>query len=141
MKRTRLYSPRFMIAKYIENVARMEPRNIGIVAWLNGTVDSRFLAVTEISFVRAKKNYSRWVDYWMCELGKPELIVPRRQPVLRTDPEYLKYFQATGEGNYQFGSPGEVLDDVPGEDLGKVVDYLFSELVLPRKRNKPTLTA
>jgi predicted RNA-binding protein with RPS1 domain len=74
--------PRFLIAKYVPDVFRNEPRNIGVVLWTPDGVAARFLgekpdAPGEVDdadipeFVNSKHAYKQWVRYWRRELGKP----------------------------------------------------------------------
>ena len=37
-------TPKYLIAKYIPDLNRMEPRNIGIVVWSPEGIEARFLA-------------------------------------------------------------------------------------------------
>ena len=56
--------PKYLVAKYVSDPRRMEPRNIGVVLWASGRVAARFLESDEAEFVGDKKTYARWIDYW-----------------------------------------------------------------------------
>ena len=40
-------TPRYLLAKYIPDPLRMEPRNIGVVLWAEGNVAARFVGESD----------------------------------------------------------------------------------------------
>jgi hypothetical protein len=134
-------TPRYLIAKYIPDLGRMEPRNIGVVVWSPDGVEARFLAEKadrpgEVdgrsipAFVTSTHAYKQWVLFWRGELTRPEIEPLRgRGRVARGRPEYLDVLQGTGRGNFVLAEGGFLLDLVPGADLSRLADHLFASLV------------
>lgn len=65
---------RYLVAKYVPDLRRMEPKNIGVVVWSDGVVAARFAAeCPEKSgtvddrcvpgFVRSLSAYKQWVRF------------------------------------------------------------------------------
>ena len=138
---TAMKTPRYLIAKYIPDLGRMEPRNIGVVVWSPDGVEARFLAEKadrpgEVdgrsipSFVTSTHAYKQWVQFWQSELARPELQPLRgKGGVARHLPEFLDVLRDTGRGDFVLAEGGFLLDPVPGEDLSRLADRLFVAMV------------
>jgi hypothetical protein len=124
---------RFVVAKYIPDLRRMEPRNIGVVVWSDGRTAARFLgeddALPPHLGVRDKSNYREWITSWKNQLAKPVLETDRGETVKRSDPAFLDVLREWSRKNYVLVDGGEVADKSSHEDLGVIAEYLFSELV------------
>lgn len=120
---------RYLIAQYVANLARMEPRNIGIILWANGVVESRFLAAKDAPFVRYPAIYTRWVKFWKEQLSRDEIQPIKCAAVPRHSLEFLDALLKTQEGNYRLFDGGFVCEDL--RDAAEAADFLFGELVLP----------
>jgi hypothetical protein len=132
---------RYLIAKYIPDLRRGEPRNIGVVVWtpygiaarfaaekpgLPGEVDGRSIP----SFVSSANAYKQWIQFWHDEIAKPELApVTGGQPINRSLPEVLEVLSQSGKGNFALVEGGLLLDPVNPDSVGDVVDYLYGQLV------------
>lgn len=57
-------SPRFLLAKYVPDLSRMEPKNIGLVFWNNGVMKSRFVEASDSDFINEPLVFDGWVDFW-----------------------------------------------------------------------------
>lgn len=125
---------RYTIAKYVPDVFRFEPRNIGVIFWaMGGIIDSRFLTPEQAQFVSDKKNYQRWLDYWRRELELPEIRPRRSEPVARTNSEFLAALELTGKDNYILMGCGQVGEEVTPGNIERITDELFQQLVsIPR---------
>jgi hypothetical protein len=121
---------RYLIAKYVSDVRRMEPRNIGVVLWANGRVALRFLSQDDVPFVNEKRTYARWVQFWE-QLASKASITPRDgEPVERKNPQFLDALQKTQKGNYLLHEGGYVADRLLQRDVDNAAQYLFEELVI-----------
>jgi hypothetical protein len=129
-------SPRYLVAKYISDLQRMEPRNIGVIVWSNNAVSARFAAEKpdrpgEIDgrsvppFVTSMAAYKQWIDFWREVLAAKPLGSGR---TLRNWSETLK---RTSKGNFWLADGGVILQDVRSEDIGDVTNDLFQQLVEP----------
>lgn len=134
-------TPRYLIAKYIPDLGRMEPRNVGVILWSPAGVEARFLAEKadrpgEVdgrsvpSFVTSPQAYRQWISFWRAELGRPEIQPLRgRDRIPRGSPAYLDALLETGRGNFVLAEGGHLLDPVPAEELSRLADHLFGSLV------------
>jgi hypothetical protein len=114
----------YLVAKYVLDLRRMEPRNIGVIVWAGGAVGARFLAERSeqpgevdgrsvAAFVTSPNAYKQWVRFWRRELDKPAVrLLTGGEPVVRSSPDYLKALAASGRGNFQLVVGGQLLDPV-----------------------------
>src|SRR5205814_776714 len=121
--------PHYLIAKYIPDLRRMEPRNIGVVVWTPGAVDARFVAEKPDhpgqldrrsipSFVTSPDAFRQWVVYWRREMEKSEIEpVAGGARVARSSPEYLSTLMSGNRGNFHLVEGGVLLDPLEPEEL------------------------
>ena len=60
-------SARFLLAKHVPDLRRMEPRNIGVIVWAHGHVRARFAGDPGSSKPKdagPNSSYQEWVTYW-----------------------------------------------------------------------------
>lgn len=134
-------TPRYLIAKYIPDLGRMEPRNMGVVVWSPDGVEARFLAekgdrAGEVdgrsipSFVTSPHAYKQWIAFWRSELDRPEIQpLGGRDKVPRASPGFLEALQGTSRGNFVLSEGGFLLDPISAEELPRLADRLFASLV------------
>jgi peptidyl-tRNA hydrolase len=127
--------PRYLVAKYISDLQRMEPKNIGVIVWMPGSVSARFLAEKPGSpgeidgrsvptFVTSTAAYKQWVDFWRSELmGK---VIPRRQ-----SQNWFDSLKQTSSGNFCLVDGGFILDAIEDAHLRQVTNDLYFRLVEP----------
>ena len=133
--------PRFLIPKYVPDVFRNEPRNIGVVLWSPHGVGARFVGerpdtpgevdTAEVpSFVASPDAYQQWVRYWRRELAK-EAIRPAAgdAAVPRTAAQFLDVLGQAGPSNYLLANGGVLIDSVSEAELFQAVDDLFERCV------------
>lgn len=122
--------PRFVIAKYVPDLDRMEPRNIGVFLWARGDMAAKFLDATIASaFVTEMDVYSRWINFWTKAIASGTIQPRRGDPVPTSDPASLDALLATQKGNYILTDAGELMQSIRKKDASKAVDFLFRELV------------
>jgi hypothetical protein len=126
-------STRFLVAKYIPDVRRMEPRNIGIIAWNAGHTAARFLGEDDgpprYLGVKDRGNYGKWLSAWRSQLAKPFLETGCNETIAKADVKFLDALCEWSQGNYVLVNGGELMERVSPDELNGVVGYLFSELV------------
>ena len=134
-------APQYLLAKYIPDLRRGEPRNIGVIVWTPDGVEARFVSEkpgragevdgrTLPAFVGSSQAYKQWVEYWRNELSKPVITSPTGgRPVRRETPEFLEALKQSSRGNFVLTDGGSLLDPVHAEDLGAAADHLFAMLV------------
>jgi hypothetical protein len=124
-------APRFLVAKYVPDLRRQEPRNIGVIAWSAGQVAFRFLE--QPAFVKDRRAYRDWIDFWTSKLAQPGVSDRlRREAIPKSSPDYLDAFKTTARENYVLVNGGRLLDPVATGELGSLVDDLFQRVVEDR---------
>jgi hypothetical protein len=120
---------RYLIAKYVPDVRRMEPRNIGIVVWISGRAVAKFLPAQEAEFIIDKKTYGRWTSYWERLLSESSIAPLQGEPIPKDRPEFLDEFLKTQQGNYLLFDAGYIVDKVPATKIDIAANQLFDQLV------------
>lgn len=132
---------KYLLAKYIADLHRFEPRNVGVIVWSPGGVEARFLAEFpgrpgEVDgrsipgFVTSPSAYKQWVRYWRDAVSGPSFKPLSGGEVLSvSSPAFLEALQQTGRGNFVLVDAGVVLDAVSEEELPTLADQLFAQLV------------
>lgn len=127
--------PRYLIAKYVPDVRRMEPENIGVILWTPRRVASRFRDAPPS--IHDKQTYHRWVTFWQRQIQQPELPIEtddetsELRVVARNKPEFLDALRATQKGNYLLFDGGHVMERLRTADVSAAVSFLYEELVAP----------
>ena len=134
-------TPRYLIAKYIPDLQRVEPRNIGVIVWAPGVAAARFAAEKadrpgEVdgrsipSFVTSPSAYKQWIRYWCNELAKDDIAPVGGGPrVNRSSGDFLATLQSSSKGNFVLVEGGYLLDSVDADDLPQLADHLYGMLV------------
>lgn len=134
-------SARFLIAKYVPDVFRNEPRNIGVVLWSPHGIVARFAGEnpdapgevddTQIpSFVASTEAYKQWIRYWRREIAEAALRpMAGGAAVPRTAPGFVDVLGQTEPSNYILADGGMIFDPVPVEKLSQVVSQLYATCV------------
>jgi hypothetical protein len=147
-------TPIYLLAKYIPDLERFEPLNVGVIVWSPEGVEGRFVAEKagqpgEVDgrsvpgFITSLSAYKQWVKYWRTALEQVEYAPPSGgAKVSRGVPGFMEALKASGRGNFLLAEGGVLLDDVPAEELPHVVGQLFDRLVesgLPEEPRDLTL--
>jgi len=144
--------PTYLIAKFVSDLFRNEPVNIGVIVWIDGAVESKFLAERENGDIDGRhlpkeiKNhtsvYKQWIDTWRKWTQKDKLSpIGRSENFLRGDARFMDALQSTGRGNYILESGGEILEEVVAENIAEVVNHLFERLVSQSEKEEEHQTA
>ena len=131
----------YLIAKYVSDLFRNEPVNIGVIAWCEGATAFRFLCANaegqvDGRILRGKIEtlsldaYKQWVSAWVKMLSRDKInFIGKPEIVTKTSARFLDALESTGKGNYILERGGELLEDVSPDKLQSVADYLFTRLV------------
>jgi hypothetical protein len=133
---------KYFLAKYIPDMHRFEPRNIGVVIWSHLGIEARFLAENPShpgdvdgrcipDWVTSHNAYRQWVRYWRDALSENS-IEPLRggEVVPASSPAFMDALRETAQGNFMLLESGVVMDKVGEQDLPAVANQLFAQLVL-----------
>ncbi len=122
---------RYQILRYIADLRRMEPENIGII--VQGAESTSCLFNTHLG-ARPNfdfDNYRRWREFFMAEIYDP--TVPLFQ-FDRASVEFLQHLQKSCYGNYSLTNPLELIMETG--DVESAQKHLFKTLVLkPNDKN------
>jgi hypothetical protein len=131
----------FAVAKYVPDLRRMEPHNIGVIVWSAGEVAARFLAErveqpgdvdgrSVPNFVTSTNAYKQWVRFWRKELEKSDIRpLDGGEAVSRSSVDFLRVLASMSKDNFLLVESGMLLDRVEVGGLPDVADYLFRFLV------------
>lgn len=122
-------SPTYLVAKYVPDLDRMEPRNIGVVVWDRGRVTMRFAPASELDYVNDQDTYERWVSHWRRLANHAQIQIRNRRPVSQQSPRFLHELRLTQKGSYLLDEGGIVTDAVRPDQLEEVAAFLFERLV------------
>ena len=122
----------YLIAKFAPDLKRMEPRNIGVIAWSKGKASAKFLGDHELVpkriGVRDKANYQDWIESWKRQLNKPEIELDSGELISPSSDRYLESLTEWGSGNFMLVSGGSVVYE-EDTSIKFVTDQLFQQLV------------
>jgi hypothetical protein len=107
----------------------MEPRNIGVFVWAQGTVAVRFLRDGEAKFINDPKTYLRWREFWRDQMSGDEIHPLRGEPIPKSSPDFVDGLLSTQNGNYVLVDGGSLLSNLSGVEVDEAADFLFDQLV------------
>lgn len=134
---------RYLIAKYVPDLWRMEPRNIGVIVWSPDGVAARFVGERsdrpgKVDGRRIPKDvnspnaYIQWVQHWRSVMQQEELRpITGGSPVSHSSPGFVEVLKETGRGNYLLAEGGALLDQISSEGLPDLANYVYNILVEP----------
>jgi len=129
--------PRYILAKYVPEVLRNEPRNIGVIIWTPWGVRAQFLGDEKgsldarkiPSWVQSRESYREWIGSWRSALIQKKARAADGSDVSAKEAGFLDALRLTSKGNYVLGDTGSVLDTITEDDSDALLAYLFSTLV------------
>ena len=130
---------KYLIAKYVPDMHRMEPTNIGVIVWARGRVSSVFLSDDEASpHVNEVSTYKRWVSYWKKILQSDTIKSRTGESVSIKDDRYVEELIKTQKGNYLLSDAGVIVEKVTTKNINVAAQFIFDELVARKGKHHPT---
>lgn len=132
---------KYLLVKYIPDVHRFEPRNIGVIVWSPLGVEARFVAEHQSrpgevdgrsipGFVTSASAYKQWIRYWRDVISAAAIQPPGGgELVSASSSTFIDALQRTSRGNFAVVDAGSILDAIGEEELPAVANQLFSQLV------------
>jgi hypothetical protein len=119
----------YQIIRYVPDLRRMEPQNIGVL--VQGEFRVTYRLWTHFRPLGDKPdfdyaNFRKWRDFFEAEVNGPQIAL--FQPP-RHSPEFLEYLQSRCKGNYIVTRPLHVA--MRTDNVEEVRDYLYETLVRP----------
>ena len=134
-------TPRYLLAKYIPDPLRMEPRNIGVVLWAEGNVTARFVGEGDSPDSQSRLPrrlgipdrhvYKQWVQYWREQIEQPSLTRGADGlTVNRSAPEFLDALTTKSDYSFMLVPGGTLRTEVSAHELQDAISDLYERLVL-----------
>lgn len=139
---------RFLVAKYIPDMHRLEPRNIGVIVWSNGAVSAKFVGehTTDDSVatrvprrfgIQDRGVYQEWLRYWRSQMASPTLSLNGNgNRVSRDSSQFVDALRRCSKENFVLVDGGIVTGEVAPSEIGDVVHDLYSALVEERDESR-----
>ena len=112
---------KYAIFKYVPNIRRMEPRNIGLLLCDKSRVWLQFLGENgseEPKFVNNLPIYHQWVKFWKKEVDQE-----------KNNEDLITLLTHWNKGSFYIQESGRIIDLVSDEDLPLIGIDLFEKLV------------
>lgn len=135
----------YLVAKYVDDLSRNEPINVGIVVYDGTEALVRFDGEREdgrldrrqiINRISGSKAYRAWVDYWRAVLADPAAADPNLRDVPPGDVKAIEHLMSRPGRDFYLERGGTILMDADAKTLAETRDDLFARLV--RKPDAPT---
>ena len=128
---------RFFIAKFVPDIRRMEPRNVGLLLWTEHGVTSRFLGEQSDDKVRApsfvqpdnRDAYRQWVEYWKTLLAKKTIRSDSGESVSSTSPRFFDVMRTKAKSQFMLVDSGRMMDKIRVTEVGSISNELFESVV------------
>lgn len=137
-------TPRYLIAKFVPDLSRMEPRNVGVIVWTSKGVGARFLAekpgnpgivdgrrIPGYVQIADRPVYAQWVKYWVSLANKPSIKPATGGCAISSESEkFLQALKKSGRGSFFLEDGGVLLDQLaPSDSVENLTNFLFGHLV------------
>src|SRR5689334_23142392 len=128
----------FGVAKYTPDLARMEPRNIGVVLWAHdGTTLARFLGERDDGTIHVpalvtkqdRHAYRQWIAYWRYQLNAATITLRSGESVPRTSEKFLEALRNKSKEQFRLVEGGGFAEKIPAKEIKDVLAELFSRLI------------
>lgn len=133
-----LMSTSYVIAKFVDDLGRNEPRNVGVIAYdgegaharFDGEDDEGKMNLTTVRYrIPATRTYKAWVNYWRHALSDPERIDAALRDEASGSQHVLERLVETASEDFYLERGGTVLLDLDELPLEDATRYLFERLV------------
>jgi hypothetical protein len=129
---------RYLIAKYVDDLTRNEPINVGVivldgadvVARFDGEDDARKIDLRRVrNRVTGSHSYRAWVDYWRTVLESPERVSRDLRGVSPGDSAVVSHLLEKSGRDFYIEQGGTIVFDVEAKSASDLLEELFARLV------------
>jgi hypothetical protein len=129
---------RYLIAKYVDDLSRNEPINIGVIVYGDEGAVARFDGETEAGKLDLRRVRNRvtgtqafraWVDYWRAVMDNPASADRKLKGVPPGDARAVEYLLAEPSRDFYLEHGGSIVLDSESPSLPETRDRLFTRLV------------
>lgn len=119
-------TPRWLVAKYMPDLRRREPHNVGVILFTDAGPVSRFLGETATGsidgrqlpqWVGSTENYKWWINYW------------RSISTRGYEKAVASFAKQANAGNYEVEEGGQIVAGASPSNPIEFLDSLFATLV------------
>lgn len=139
----------YLIAKYVDDLARNEPRNVGVIAYDGAAMLARFdgeddQGRMDLRRVKGPRNaaqtFRAWVDYWRAAIDEPHALDRALRDVSPGDVRIADYLLELPSQDFYLERGGTILLDGDELSLYETLTDLFARLVrVPDAPASPSL--
>ena len=130
---------RYLLARYVDDILRNEPRNVGVVVFDGESVAAKFLGEVQpgrvdlrhVKWMEGRSSYEQWVDYWRTALDDPSVLGGELRGVPVGSDDVIGRLVSTSSADFRLEPGGDVVIDKDDRSLDASVDDLFERLVAP----------
>lgn len=128
----------YLLAKYVDDLTRNEPSNIGVIVYdgsraiarFDGEDDSGRIDLRRVRHrITGSHSYRAWIQYWRRVLKEPAVLDPALSDRPPGDPRVIDRLLDLPGQDFYLESGGTILFDADARDLRATVDDLFARLV------------
>src|SRR5690242_9510979 len=110
---------RYLVAKYVPDEFRNEPRNVGVIVWSECGTEAKFLNTNRDGdlfgrlprFVLSRSDYKQWVQFWISQSKKTELqFLGQDKKASIRSPDFACALITFNSQNFILHDAGEVLE-------------------------------
>lgn len=121
-----------LVAKYVSNLQRMEPKNIGLIGWCDGRMKTRFLEKPPAFLEPDAYAFSEWKDSWRYLTSRQELSDYRTGELIPvSDSRFLDVLISRSKP--QFALTKSSVVHQPTKQFESVMDEMFALIVAKPK--------
>jgi hypothetical protein len=129
---------RYLIAKYVDNLARNEPSNVGVIVYDGSEALARFDGENDQGRMDLRRvrqrvtgsaSYKSWVAYWRAVLADPAVLDGELRGLVPGDHRVIDRLVALPSRDFYLESGGAILLDADAQSLRETLEDLFRRLV------------
>jgi len=138
---------RYLLARYIDDLTRNEPINVGVIVYDGTRALARFdgedpeTQAIDLRRVRHRitgsSTYCSWVAYWRRALSEPAVISPQLADAQPGDPAVIEFLLSLDGDEFSLIRGGEIVFDADERSLETTLKELFERLVRAPEPDAP----
>jgi hypothetical protein len=133
---------RYFVAKYMPDIMRMEPKNVGVILWTPSGAIARFVGEDDRGHIDARRLpewigdtsiYRDWIAFWRghCLKGLARIFGPLESLDHESEPRIQdKAITELSKAHWIFNPGGVIMDRVDVGDEERVLNELFERIAL-----------
>lgn len=128
----------YLLAKYVDDLTRNEPSNIGVIVYdgsralarFDGEDDNEKIDLRRVRHrITGSRSYRAWIEYWRRVLTEPAVLDRSLRDTAPGDPGVIDRLLGLAGRDFYLEPGGTILFDADADDLQATVDDLFKRLV------------